>query len=83
MKKRKEEKNMKALSYINGSGKEIEEGRAYHFGEIWDGDGDGKRLLKDGCLYTYSEGEEIRIDFEVIQYSEDVLEALVEVTCIA
>lgn len=74
---------MKALSYVNGNGKEIEAGKEYYFGEIWDGDGDGEQLLKDGCLYTYSEGEEIRIDFEVMQYSKDVLEALVEVTCIA
>lgn len=76
---------MKALSYINGSGKEIEEGREYYFGEIWDGNGDGRQLLKDGCLYTYSEekDEEIRIDFEVLQYRTDVLETLVEVTCIA
>lgn len=74
---------MKTLSYVNRTGKEIEEGKAYHFGEIWDGDGDGEQLLKDGCLYTYSEGEEILIEFNVLQYSVDILEVLVEIACIA
>ncbi len=76
---------MRALTYINPNGKKIEEGRAYRFREIWDGSGDGRQLLKDSCLYTYSEreGAEIRIDFEVIQNSVDISEVLVEVTCIA
>lgn len=68
---------MKTLSFILGNEQEIEVGAELYFGQIWDGDGDGKELFESGCV---SPDNENIVAFKVIKPAENISEALVRVT---
>lgn len=68
---------MKTLSYVYGTEEEIEIGKKYYFGELWDGNGDGDDLLESGSV---SPDNENVVEFEVVEQDENVLNALVRVT---
>ena len=69
---------MKILSYILGSSEEkIIINGEYYFGQLWNGDGNGKELLESGAISP--DGENI-VAFEVVKKSEDILETIVKVT---
>ncbi len=61
---------MKTLSYIYGEEQEIEVGAELYFGQIWDGDGDGKELLESG---TVSPDSENVVAFEVVCFHNNRL----------
>lgn len=73
---------MKTLSYIYGTEQEIKIGAELYFGQLWDGNGDGKELLESGSIGIWNEEEEdeVIIDFEVIEPNEDILQTLVKIT---
>lgn len=68
---------MKTLSYIYGTEQEIEVGAELYFGQLWDGDGDGRELMESGSI---SPDNENVISFEVVEQDEDILNTLVRVT---
>ena len=68
---------MKTLSYILGAEREIEIGQEYHFGQLWDGEGDGEELLESG---TVSPDNESVVAFEVAEKAEDLAQTVVRVT---
>lgn len=68
---------MRTLGYILGQEREIEIGQEYHFGQLWDGEGDGEELLESG---TVSPDEENVVAFEIVENADDPLETLVKVT---
>ena len=68
---------MKTLSYICEE-EEIEIGKEYYFGQLWDGEtGDADELLEDRCV---SPDEENVIEFEVVKDADDKLDTVVRVT---
>jgi len=73
---------MKTLSYIYGTEQEIEIGAELYFGQLWDGNGDGEELLNSGEIAVWDEETETDniVSFEIIEPSEDILNALVRVT---
>ena len=66
---------MLTISYVYGEKEEIELGKTYYFGEIWDGMGDGEELLKSGTISL----DDVLIDFEVIEENTDILKSIVRV----
>lgn len=73
---------MTTLSYIYGAEQEIKVGAELYFGQLWDGNGDGKELLESGEIAVWdkeTESESI-VGFEIIEPNGDVLNALVKVT---
>lgn len=68
---------MKTLSCMYGTEKEIEVGTELYFGQIWDGDGDGKELLESGAV---SPDNENVVAFEVVDDDGDILKTLVRIT---
>lgn len=68
---------MKTLSYILGSEEEIVINEEYYFGQLWDGNGDGEKLLESGAISP--DGENV-VAFKVVKKSEDILETIVKVT---
>lgn len=69
---------MKTLTYILGSLEEkIIINGEYYFGQLWDGNGDGKELLESKTISP--DGENI-VAFEVVKKAEDILETIVKVT---
>lgn len=69
---------MKTLDYVLGNKKEIEVGKTYYFGQLWDGgDEDGEELLENGSVSP--DGISI-VAFKVIEKADDFLESVVEVT---
>lgn len=68
---------MLTLSYVYGTIEEIEKGKVYYFGQLWDGDGDGEELLNSGAV---SPDGEYTVHFEQIDHEPDVMQTLVKVT---
>ena len=68
---------MKTLSYILGSEEEIVINKEYYFGQLWDGNGDGEKLLESGAISP--NGENV-VAFKVVKKSEDILETVIKVT---
>ena len=66
---------MLTICYDYGEKEDIELGKIYYFGEIWDGIGDGEELLKRGTISI----DDVLVDFEVIQENTDILKSVVEV----
>ena len=71
---------LNTLSYVLGTEDTIETGKTYYFGQLWDGDGDGKELLESGAIAVYQDGTEYIVDFEVVEPADDILQAVVKVT---
>ena len=68
---------MKTLSYVLGQEREIEIGQEYYFGQLWDGEGDGKELMESGAI---SPDNESIVAFEVAEKAEDLAQTVVRVT---
>ena len=66
---------MLTIRYDYGEREEIELGKTYYFGELWDGIGDGDELLKRGTISI----DDILVDFELIEENTDILKSIVEV----
>lgn len=72
---------MKTLNYILGYETEVEVGKKYYFGQLWDGDGDGEELLESEAIAMYNDDmEEYIVDFEIVEKSSDILQTIVIVT---
>lgn len=68
---------MRTLGYILGQEREIEIGQEYHFGQLWDGEGDGEELLESG---TVSPDNESVVAFEILEEDpDDICRTLVKV----
>jgi hypothetical protein len=67
-------------SYVYGQNDTIEVGEEYYFGQLWDGDGDGEELIESGAIAVYQDGEELIVDFEILEPTEDILQTRVKVT---
>ena len=70
---------LNTVSYILGAEDTIEAGREYYFGQLWDGNGDGEELLDSGAIAVYQDGEELIVDFEILELTEDILQTRVKV----
>ena len=78
---RKDKTMIKTLSYILGQEAELEIGRKYYFGQLWDGDGDGEELLESEAIAIYDNDDvEYIVDFKIVEKSSDILQTLVVVT---
>lgn len=74
---------MKTLSYYLGYESEIKRRKHYYFGQLWDGNGDGKELLDSESIAIYKEKSDIFIvvAFKVIiERNNDIMKSLVEIT---
>lgn len=67
---------MKTLSYYNGRKEEIENRKLLYFGQIWDGKGDGKEILRQRNITI----EEKIIEFIIIEKNKDILETIIKIT---
>lgn len=70
-------------SYVYETEEYVEVGTKYYFGSLWSGSGDGKELLESGAIamYTETEGEEVIVNFEIIDHNEDdICQSIVKVT---
>lgn len=71
---------MKTFSYVLGTEREIEIGKKYYFGQIWNGNYDGERLLEDESICVDEEAKTI-VGFTVIEKNcEDIMKSIVKVT---
>ena len=70
---------LNTLSYVLGTEDTIEAGKEYYFGQLWYGDGDGEELLESGAIAVYQDGEELIVDFEILEPAEDILQTRVKV----
>lgn len=70
---------LNTLSYVYGQNDTIEVGEEYYFGQLWDGNGDGEELLESGAIAVYQDGEELIVDFEILEPTEDILQTRVKV----
>lgn len=68
---------MKTLSYLHGREGEIEVGKTYYFGQLWDGNHDGDELLESGAISL--DGETV-VDFDIVEHDSDIMDCLVKVT---
>lgn len=64
--------------YTVETNEEIKVGETYYFGDLWDGDGDGRELLESGAISPHN--DENVVEFESVDEDEDVLKVLVKVT---
>lgn len=71
---------LNTLSYVYGQNDTIEVGEEYYFGQLWDGNGDGEELLESEAIAVYQDGEELIVDFEILEPTEDILQTRVKVT---
>lgn len=73
---------MKTLSCIYGTEQEIEVGAELYFGQLWDGDGNGKELLEDGsvCVGEDESDMPVIVGFKIVNQDEDILKTLLKVT---
>ena len=57
-------------------------GNEYYFGELWDGDENGKEILKSGsvAVWDYDIKDYKIVEFKQLDVEEDILKTLVEVT---
>lgn len=67
---------METLSYILSEIEEIKIGSIYYFGQLWDGNGDGRELLEIGEV---SPDDENIVVFEIVEENEDILQTTVKV----
>lgn len=67
---------MLTLSYIKGYEGEIETGKDYYFGQLWDGNGDGEELLESGAISP--DGENV-VAFEIKEQADDIMDTIVTV----
>lgn len=67
---------MLTLSYIKGYEEEIETGKDYYFGQLWDGTGDGEELLESGAISP--DGENV-VAFEIKEQADDIMDTIVTV----
>lgn len=68
---------MKTLNFVLGTEEEIQVGKNYYFGQIWDGEsGDAEELLKSG---TVSPDEENAIEFEIVEKADNPMETVVKI----
>jgi hypothetical protein len=70
---------LNTLSYVYGQNDTIEVGEEYFFGQLWYGDGDGEELLESGAIAVYQDGEELIVNFEILEPAEDILQTRVKV----
>lgn len=70
---------LNTLSYVLGTEDTIETGKEYFFGQLWDGNGDGEELIESGAIAVYQDGEELIVDFEILEPAEDILQTRVKV----
>lgn len=70
---------MKTLNFVLGTEEEIQVGKNYYFGQLWDGQsGEANELLESG---TVSPDEENVVSFEVLEEDpDDICKTLVKVT---
>lgn len=85
---------MKTLSYVNAVTEEIEIGKDYYFGQLWNEDnaGDGNELLEDHTVAMpvqigdADENGNIDVEWKVIAFEikdfdeEDILKSILTVT---
>ena len=67
---------MKTLSYVLAAEEEIEKGKHYYFGQLWDGEGEASDFFEDK---TIAIGNEV-IAFEIEKDNTDPMATLVKVT---
>lgn len=74
-------KNMKTLSFVCATEEEIEVGKEYLFGQIWDGNGDGEELLYSGSIWVGDDENDMPViaDFEVTENNDDILKASIKI----
>ena len=70
---------LNTLSYVYGQNDTIEVGEEYYFGQLWDGNGDGEELLESETIAVYQDGEELIVDFEILEPADDILQTRVKV----
>lgn len=68
---------MMTLSFNYAQEEEIEIGKEYYFGQLWDGEGDGEELLKSKSVSSDNENV---VAFEISEENSDILRTLVKVT---
>lgn len=75
---------MKTLSYVNGTEEEIQVGKSYYFGQIWDGNGDGIEILQSLsiCIGQDENDMPVLIDFTILEENENLLETVVKLNSI-
>lgn len=67
---------MKTLNYIYAAEEEIEIGKTYYFGQLWDDIG-GVLKLVSGCVTI----DGILVEFKILEENEDdILKSIVKVT---
>lgn len=77
----KEKAMIETLSYVLGTKTEVEEGKEYYFGELYDGE-DMEEILSSGCVAMWDDAieEERIVDFDVVELDEnDLLSTMVRV----
>lgn len=68
---------MNTLSYCYGRAGQVEIGNTYYFGQLWDGNHDGNELLESGAISIDNKNV---VAFDIVNKSEDILQAIVKVT---
>ena len=64
---------IKTESYKLGHETEVEIGKTYYFGQLWNGEGDGDELLESGAITMYTEDlDEVIVGFEPIEEIIDI-----------
>lgn len=56
---------------------EIEKGKTYYFGQLWDGEGDGEELLNSGAI---SPDNENVVAFEIVEENSEICNTVIRVT---
>lgn len=74
-------KIMKTLSFVCATEEEIEVGKEYLFGQLWDGNGDGEELLSSGSIYLGDDENDMPViaDFEIAENNDDILKATIRI----
>ena len=74
-------KNMKTLSFLCATEEEIEVGKEYYFGQLWDGNGDGEELLNSKSIWLGDDENDMPViaDFEIIENNDDILKTAIKV----
>ena len=69
---------MKTLNFVLGTEEEIQVGKNYYFGQLWDGEeGNAEELLESGAV---SPDDENVVAFEIVKTADDLLQTVVKVT---
>ncbi len=72
---------LRTESYVRGTEGEVKAGETYYFGQLWDGNGDAEELLESRAIGMIDdEGEDVIVDFKVVEADENILDTIVEVT---